>query len=138
LHVTVSGASADAIIGLIRAGVALQMERPMFGGITPLGMARLADMRQGVSETGQWLGATVQKQALAADLSWQHLTAAWVRANLVPFLDTLPQTPFLVIQNPLRMPESVAWCWTQSVPATQNMGLRDLMSLQMSVTGYLG
>ena len=50
----------------------------------------------------------------------------------------LPQTPFALIQNPLRMPESVAWAWCDQTPQPSNQGVRDLMSVSLDITGYLG
>jgi hypothetical protein len=124
-------------IGIIRAGVALQMQQPVFGGVNPVGLNRLIETRHSMSETGQWLGRTIQRQALRTTMDWQHLEAAWYRASFEPFARTLPQRPFGLIQNPLRMPESVAWCWTDESPAPQNMGLRDLMSVSLNITGFL-
>lgn len=124
-------------IGIIRAGVALQMERPVFGGIRPIGLSRAVESRHSQSETGQWLGRTIQRQASLTEMPWDHLTSAWYRANFAPFALALPQTPFGLIQNPLRMPESVAWCWTDAVPVPENMGIVDLMSVSLPITGFL-
>ena len=131
-----AGAPAPAI-GIIRWGVALQMARPIFGGAVPIGLARAVETRHAISETGQWLGRTIQRQARRSTLEWQNLPAAWYRAAFAPFAETLPQRPFGLIQNPARMPESVAWCWTDDVPQPSNMGLRDLMQVSLSVTGFL-
>jgi hypothetical protein len=132
----VTGAT-PAQIGIIRAGVALQMQQPVFGGVQPIGLSRLIETRHAISETGQWLGRTVQRQALRTTMDWQHLDSAWYRANFQPFAKTLPQKPFGLIQNPSRMPESVAWCWTDESPAPSNMGVRDLMAVSLNITGFL-
>ena len=137
VRIAVTGAASTVQIGIIRAGVALQMERPVYGGVRPIGLNRAVETRQAISETGQWLGRMVQRQALVSEMTWQNLTADWYRANFDPFALALPQTPFGLIQNPLRMPESVAWCWTDAAPAPENMGVRDLMSVSMSITGFL-
>jgi hypothetical protein len=136
LRIRVTGSTA-AEIGIIRAGVALQMQQAVFGGVNPIGLSRLVETRHAMSETGQWLGRTVQRQALLTTMDWQHLEAAWYRASFEPFARTLPQSPFGLIQNALRMPESVAWCWTDESPAPQNMGIRDLMSVSLNITGFL-
>jgi hypothetical protein len=70
-------------------------------------------------------------------MSWMHLTAEWYRANFKAFAEALPQTPFGLIQNPSKMPESVAWCWTDQVPQPENMGIRDFMQVSLPVTGFL-
>jgi hypothetical protein len=138
IRIRVTGTSGLAQIGIIRAGVALQMERAVFGGVTPLGLNRVVETRQSISETGQWLGRTVQIQAQRTSMDWQHLSSAWYRANFQPFALSLPQRPFGLIQNPLRMPESVGWCWTDQSPAPVNMGMRDMMSVQLDITGFIG
>lgn len=137
VRISLTGASSAVQIGIIRAGVALQMEQAVFGGIKPIGLSRAVETRHSQSETGQWLGRTVQRQASLTEMPWEHLTAAWYRANFAPFALALPQTPFGLIQNPLRMPESVAWCWTDSAPVPENMGMRDLMRVSLPIIGFL-
>lgn len=137
VRISLTGASSAVQIGIIRAGVALQMEQPVFGGIRPIGLSRAVETRHSQSETGQWLGRTIQRQAAVSEMPWEHLTAAWYRANFAPFALALPQTPFGLIQNPSRMPESVGWCWTEAAPVPENMGIRDLMRVSLSVTGLL-
>jgi hypothetical protein len=137
VRISLSGASSGASIGIIRAGVALQMEQPVFGGVKPIGLSRLVETRHSQSETGQWMGLTIQRQASATEMNWTHLTSAWYRSTFQPFSLSLPQTPFGLIQNPLRMPESVAWCWTNQSPAPENMGVLDYMAVSLPITGFL-
>lgn len=136
-RLSISGAPETATVGIIRAGKALQMQRPVFGGIQPIGLTRAVETRHSMSETGQWLGRTIQRQARRTSMPWAHLTAAWYRANFEPFSLALPQTPFGLIQNPSKMPESVAWCWTDQTPQPENMGIKDLMSVTLDITGFL-
>lgn len=137
IRLALTGASSAVKVGIIRAGVALQMERPVYGGIMPIGLNRAIETRHAISETGQWLGRTIQRQASKTSMQWQHLTASWYRASFEPFSLSLPQTPFGLIQNPSRMPESVAWCWVDQPPAPENMGIRDLMAVSLDITGFL-
>lgn len=137
IRVQITGASPDAQIGIIRAGVALQMQQPVFGGVRPIGLTRMVETRHSMSETGQWIGRTIQRQASSTEMNWTHLRAAWYRTNFAPFALALPQTPFGLIQNPALMPESVAWVWTDQVPSPANMGVRDFMEVSLPVTGLL-
>lgn len=137
LRIGVTGASPDAEIGIIRAGKALQMSQPVFAGVRPIGLSRAVETRQAISETGQWLGRTIQRQAAPSSMDWSHLDDAWYKANFAPFALALPQTPFGLIQNPLRMPESVAWCWTDAAPVPEYMGVRNFMQVSLPVTGFL-
>ena len=126
-----------AQIGIIRMGVALQMQQAVFGGVEPIGLNRIVETRHSMSETGQWLGRTIQRQARRTQMDWAHLSADWYRANFEPFSLALPQTPFGLIQNPSKMPESVAWCWTDDTPTPSNMGIKNLMQVSLGITGYL-
>jgi hypothetical protein len=137
IRIAVTGASAAVQVGIIRAGVALQMQRPVYGGVQPIGLTRVVETRHSISETGQWLGRVLQRQARKTTMDWQHLAAAWYRANFEPFSLALPQTPFGLIQNPSKMSESVAWCWTDQPPMPENMGIRDLMRVQIEITGLM-
>jgi len=137
IRIAVSGSSSAVQVGIIRAGVALQMQQPVFGGVLPIGLNRIVETRHSMSETGQWLGRTIQRQARRTTMEWSHLKASWYRSTFEPFSLTLPQTPFGLIQNPARMPESVAWCWTDQTPEPSNMGLKDYMQVSLAITGYL-
>lgn len=138
IRLSLTGASSDVEVGIIRAGVALQMTQPVYGGIQPIGLTRLVETQHAISETGQWLARRVQRQALRTEMTWTHLTAAWYRSTFEPFSLTLPQTPFGLIQNPSKMPESVAWCWVDQTPQPQNQGIKDFMQVSLPITGYLG
>lgn len=127
---------AGNVVGIIRAGVALQMQRSFYGGYAPIRLNRVTEGQQAFSETGQWLGRTEKRRALSTTYTWLHLTADWYRANFEPFAQTLPLSPFGIVGNPSRMAEDVAWCWMQEDPSPSNMGLRDLMQVSLNVTGY--
>jgi hypothetical protein len=137
VRLSISGAPETATVGIIRAGKALQMQQAVFGGVEPIGLNRIIETRHSMSETGQWLGRTIQRQARRTQMNWAHLTADWYRANFEPFSLALPQTPFGLIQNPSKMPESVAWCWTDDTPTPSNMGIKNLMQVSLGITGYL-
>lgn len=127
---------AGNVVGIIRAGEALQMQRSFYGGYSPVRLNRVTEGQQSFSETGQWLGRTEKRVALSTTYNWSHLTADWYRANFDPFARTLPLNPFGIIGNPARMPEDVAWAWTAQDARPQNMGIRDLMQVSLDVTGY--
>ena len=137
VRISITGGSGAASVGIIRFGEALQMQQPVYGGVQPIGLSRLVETRHAMSETGQWLGRTIQRQARRTQMPWTHLNAAWYRDNFEPFSLALPQTPFGLIQNPARMPESVAWCWTDETPAPANMGIKDYMQVSLGITGFL-
>jgi hypothetical protein len=127
---------AGVHIGIIRAGVALQMQQPFYAGHGIANWSRVTEAQQQFSETGQWLGRLEKRIALEANYSWAHLRADWYRANFEPFAKTLPLRPFGIAGNPSRMPDDVAWAWTSRDPRPINMGVRNMIEVSLPVTGY--
>lgn len=139
IRVQVTGASPDAQIGIIRAGVALQMEQPFYGGHAPLNWSRVTEAEPSVTEGGQWVSQIVRRISQTATYSWAHLTQAWYATNFEPFAKTLPQRPFGIVGNPLRLAEAdVGWCFTRSDVRPALMGVRDFLQVDLPVTGYAG
>lgn len=127
-----------SLVAIIRGGVALQMARPVYGGLAPIELSRTVEAVQGLSEGGQWLGVSIHRRALQSQMEWSNIPIDWYIANFKPFAEALPQTPFGVIQNPLRLPDSVAWCWTASrPPAPSLMGQLNHVSFALPMTGLL-
>lgn len=124
-----------ASIGIFRAGVALQMERPVYGNLTPLGFSREFETQGNQSEKGEWLGTVVFEGSFSVSRSWSNNSADWVRETFEPFYDKCLERPFVLIDNALRMPEGVAWCWTNRLPNLSNQGTRDLMQISMQLQG---
>ena len=130
--------TARAIIAIIRAGKALQMKIPLYGGHGPVTWNRATEGQQSFSETGQWLGRTEKRLAYSTSYTWDLLPARWYLDNFEPFARTLPLKPFAIAGNPRAMPWDAAWCWAQGDPAPSNMGLRDFVEVSMPVTGFAG
>lgn len=121
-------------VGVVRFGLALQMERPFFAGHTPIDFGRQTVLRSNQSETGQYLGRTMQRTVLTTSYSWQHLTEAWVNANWKTLQLAIEAEPFWIAWRPAES-GSVGYCQTDAVPVPQYMGIRSLMSAEMSVRG---
>lgn len=122
--------------GIIRAGVALQMQQPFYGGHGVITRNRRTTLRDAESETGNWIGRMVQRRALAATYQWSHIKPDWYRDNFEPFALTLPGAPFGIAGNPARMPDDVGWVKAQSDPAPAKMGLRDFEEFSLAVSGF--
>ena len=122
-------------IGVIRAGVALQMPQPFYAGHTPIRYNRMTEGEQQISETGQWLGRVVLRRSISSGYEWSHIKLAWYRENLEPFFQSLPQTPFGIVGNPEKMTDDVAWGWSDSDPKAEIMGIKSYMQVGFSVSG---
>jgi hypothetical protein len=86
-------------IAVIRVGKLLQMERPFYGGFSPVHMARKTRLAGTMSEGGRWLGRTVVSYGLNASYNWTNLTDTWVRANLdgkTGLIQSIEEEPFFI------------------------------------------
>lgn len=138
VYLNVLDAAADSNVAIIRAGVALQMPIPIYGGHKPIGQNRVTEGQHLFSETGQWLGRTAKRLAQTSSYAWNHVKSDWYAANFEPFAKTLPLKPFAIAGNPLRMPEDVGWCFTNSDIDVAKMGVLDHVEFSLNVTGFAG
>ena len=130
LSITYAGTAPT--IGVIKFGKAMQMQRTIYGGHSPLDMARQTVLRSTYSETGEFLGRTKQRTYNQTSFGFDNLTAQWVRDNWRPFQRAMEAEPFFIAWRPATWPE-VGLCQVDSVPVPSNAGVRDLMSVDMNV-----
>ena len=135
IEVYLTGGTGDAFIGSVYAGVALQMQRPFFGGHTPAVLARQADYYSSMSESGNFIGVEVRRRALESDAAWKNLTDTWYRQYFVPFLASAEVLPFYFAWNLLEYPTDVAYCKNITNVAPSYSGQRDLMTVGIPLVG---
>jgi len=133
IRVNITGGIPE--IGVIKAGAALQMQRPIYGGHSPLDMARMTTMRSSQSSTGEWLGRTKLRTMFQTEFAWSNLTAQWIRDNWRDFQLAIETEPFFIAWRPDTFGE-VGLCYTNEAPVPQNQGVRDLMAVSLAATGY--
>lgn len=126
----------DVAIGIIRAGLALQMPIPIYGGHRPLNLNRVTEAQQQFSETGQWLGRIIKRRAVTSSYDWEYLKASWYDTYFEPFALTLPLNPFCIAGNPSKIGSDVGFVWTDRDVETAQMGVRSYRSVSIGVTGY--
>lgn len=122
-------------VGALYIGEALAMQQPIYGGVTPITMARETEFANNQSETNQFLGRSIIREGVGFSLSFKHLTASWVREYLDPAIIALRERPCFVAWNPLEFPEEISYCWTTDDIQPKNMGLADFMEVSMSFKG---
>lgn len=127
---------SDVAVGIIRAGVALQMPIPIYGGHRPLNLNRMTEAQQQFSETGQWLGRIIRRRGVVSTYDWEYLSSAWYLANFEAFAKTLPLSPFCIAGNPSRFADDVGFVWTDRDLEPAAMGTKDYWAVSLSVTGY--
>jgi hypothetical protein len=132
MRIQVTTGTDNPTIGIVKFGEALQMPRPFYGGHAPLDLARQTVMRTNISETGEFLGRTKLRSSNNSVLPWRHIEAAWIRDNWKDFQKAIEEEPFFIAWRPSAFSE-VALCDVQDSPVPSNMGIRDLMEVQVTV-----
>lgn len=123
------------VVGVIYIGKALEMERPLYAGHTPINLARSTVVRPNVSAGGQFLGRSIIRAGSKGSWSWSNLTAAWIREYLDPFLISARTTPFFILWRPNRFPGEAGYCWTMGDQIPTNTGPQALMSFTLDAEG---
>lgn len=134
----IEGEGTMPIIGVIYIGKVLEMLRPIYAGHTPITLARQTTISTNASEAGQWLGRSIRRDGVATSASFRHLTAAWVRTELDPFIKSARLYPFFWAWRPQTYPNEIGYVWVNSDIQPSNMGIRDLMQVSFSMEGIGG
>ncbi len=117
-------------LGVVKFGTSLAMERPLYAGHSPLDLARVATLRGNESETGEFLGRSVLRTHNSASFSWQHLTAGWIRLHWPSLQRGIEKEPFFIAWRPSSF-DTAGYMKADSSPIPVNMGIRDLMSVEL-------
>ena len=135
IRLTVNSASAE--IGILYAGLALVMPRPIFGGHAPITLQNKVNYIDSASENGQWLGRTITRRGYATSYTWSFITDAWYRLNFSPFVESTNLYPFFIAWRPDLYPDEVAYAWrTDDVTPTNRGGATRYIDFDLSVLGY--
>lgn len=99
-RLSISGPSTLPKIAAIKFGEALKMQRPIYGGHAPITLARKTILRSNLSETGEYLGQTIQRTYGQTSFAWANLTAAWIRAWWPDLQRAVEREPFWIAWRP--------------------------------------
>ena len=135
IEVHISNGSGASFIGSVYAGIAMQMQRPFFGGHTPAVLARKADYFSSDTESGNFIGVEVRRRALESDASWKNITDDWYRIYFVEFLASAEVLPFYFAWNLLQYPNDVSYCKNITNITPVYSGTRDLMTVSIPLIG---
>ncbi|MEO1108258.1 MAG: hypothetical protein AAFX90_10080 [Pseudomonadota bacterium] len=133
-RIEVDGTAMSPVIGAIRFGKSQQMPRPVSGPHRPLELGRRTEARTNLSETGEFLGRTIQRRYLETSIGWNILEDTWVNANWPNLQRALESEPFFLAWRPGDDP-GVGYCYTDEVPDAQYTGEANYMAASMQVMG---
>ena len=130
-RLNITATTTNPTIGVIKFGQALQMQQAIYGGHSPINLARQTVLRSTLSETGEFLGRTKQRALLSTSYAWTHLKADWIRTNWPTLQKAVEAEPFWVAWRPADYGE-VGFSQTDAVPIPQNMGIKDFMQVELT------
>lgn len=128
--------SSSRQITHVSAGIALQMQRPIFGGHNPITMSRQTEYQSRRSESGNFVSRNIIREGLNGQYEWSNLTDDWVREYFDPLILSARKLPFFIAWRPEDYPDEVAYAWTTGDISPSNIGTRNLMSVSMDVQAY--
>ena len=135
LKISITGLTGSFFVGSVYAGIALQMQRPFFGGHTPAVLARQADYYSSMSESGNFIGVEVRRRAIESSADWKNITDTWYRQYVVPFLASAETLPFYFAWNLEQYPTDVVYCKNITNIAPSYSGQRNLMTFSIPLVG---
>ena len=112
----------DREIAHIRAGKALVMQQPIYGGHRPSALNAKTRYQSNMSDTGQFLGRNITRKGSETEYSWRHLTESWYRKYFQPFVESAKLDPFFIMWRPDYHPDEVAYAHTKKDIEPSNMG----------------
>lgn len=136
IRVRITSATGDVKIGVLMSGKALAMQRPIYGGHSPINLSRNTVVKPNLSVGGEWIGASVIRGNIETSYNWENLGAGWYRDNFDPFVKAARSQPFGIAWRPSSYPKEVAYGWASGDIKPSNMGTRDYMQVNINVIGY--
>lgn len=122
-------------VGVVYVGKVLTMQRPIYGGHSPITLNRTTVYKNNASESGQWLGRSIRRGGAKTSFNWDNLTADWYRDYFDPFANAARYAPFFIAWRPFTYANEVGYAWTNKDISPSNSGRRNFMSVNISVEG---
>lgn len=122
------------VLGAVSIGTSLVLERKIYGGHTPITLAKNTVIRPQISEGGQFLGRSIIREGASTTIALNNLSAPWVRSDFFPFMESARTYPFFFSwRATAAYADEVAYCWTKQDIRVTNNGQANLMDTSFSV-----
>jgi hypothetical protein len=109
-------------VGVIYAGLKLQMPHPIYGGHSPLPLNATTDYFNNRSESGEWIGRQIRRRGFETSVELPRLKPDFYRSQFQPFVDSAKENPFFFAWRPVSYPNEVGYCWTDGDIRASNIG----------------
>lgn len=132
-------AAGDAIpqMAVVYVGRSMAVQRRLYVGHTPINMGRSVRVVNGISESGNYLGAVIVGEVNETTIELQNLSPIWYRNYLDPFIEVCKYTPFFFAWRPSTYPDEVGYCWITNDPKPVNQRANGMMSISMDLRGIV-
>ena len=112
LTISTTGSFAPKI-QIANIGARLELQRGLRPGYMPPALAPRQRPTTNISETGLFIGRSLEVKPINFQLPTTTLTAAWVRANWPALLAHIEQYPFFLLPEPDAYPDEAVLAWTR-------------------------
>lgn len=136
VRITCTGAGAGSI-GVIYAGVALQVSQSIYGSVSPIPLSRVTQYSNSRTESGEWIGRSIKSQGYTGQVKFDKLFADWYRQYFDPFVVAAIEKPFFFSWRPDEYPQDAAYCWTDGdIKPSNNGGGSTRVSVSFGVEAH--
>ena len=137
IAITTNATTSGLELGVVYAGIALQMEQPIYGDVTPIDLSSKTEYQSVMSDSGQFLGRNVIRKGTEGSYTWRHLNDEWIRSTFKPFIESAKTLPFFFKWRPDLYDTATVFCHTTAdiKPANMGGGSR-LMTATISIRGH--
>lgn len=119
-------------VAVIHCSKALELPQRVYQGApTPVDMALVTEFETNVSTGGRYLGRSIRQTKNKNDFQVRHLTEAYVRSTLFPFIKDAREYPYFLLERPQSRPDALSYRWRESDIRPERMGVLDLMQVSL-------
>lgn len=128
------GTSTFIILNAI-IGARMEFEKCIRNSFAPLDYNRKTEFLTNESGTGQYIGRSIIRRNHESTVSFDLMTAPWVRSTFQPFVKSARSRPYFFAWNPTTYPNEVNYVWTDEDIGVEYTGDRNRMSASWSMRG---
>lgn len=131
-------ASSDSeyiVVSNITVGKSMEFEKCIMKSYAPLDYNRATEFMTNESGTGQFMGRSIVRRNHESSVSFDLMSAAWVRSTFQPFVRHARTKPYFFAWNYDDYPNEVNYVWTDEDIGVSYTGDRDKMSASWKMRG---
>ena len=138
IAITFNATTSGLEMGVIYAGKALEMQRPIYGGHSPITLNGKTEYQSVLSDTGNFLGRTITTQGVESSFNWKHLEDDWIRSDFMLFVESAKTKPFFMKWRPDYYDTEAVFGFTTNDVSVSNMGGgHRLMNASFNMLGHV-